>query len=181
MTPSSNRGQSPRAIEPRQGDPISARILGDAARKFNQFFNGIRVPFSNTGTASVVVSFSARVEEVKGDYLVCVRADEDVDGNIDVQENDTEFNVLKPRLLRRSTFEGKTRGDFTYTFNSDIERVSTGGDTETQVIVPLYEEETDIIIVHPAPVGQRAYLDEDEEPIVWIDSNNDGRMWGKQS
>ena len=175
-----SRTPSQRAIVPKAGDPLSARILGDAAKKLNQIHFGTLVPYSNGAPAQFLVSVLARVEEVKGDYLVCVQAQIDDEGEVETVGE--KFNAYKPYLLQRTPFEDLTRGDFSYTYQSDTERTSDDdGDEEEQIIVPEYLVEEDLIILHHVAIGMGAAQDEDGVPIIWIDSNNDGRMWGKKA
>jgi hypothetical protein len=85
--------------------------------------------------------------------------------------------VAKPYLLRRSR---ATWYGITYTYTTDSERTATKGvDTETQVIVPAYVADDVLYIVRP--YGGTDTVDDDDQPIVWLDLNVDGRAWAKEA
>lgn len=130
----------------------------------------------NTHLPASVAQFLYKSSD--GDYIVC-RAFDGTETGVDVA-------VAKPYLLRPSM---TTRGVFTYTYTSDVERQSTDtGDssTEDQIVTPSYLTDEVIYaarvrrgtgVVTDGVVGEQA----NAEPILWLDLNVDGRMWAEVS
>ncbi len=115
-----------------------------------------------------------KVVQYKGDYLECHTWDWVTEGN-------SVVHVAVPFLLRLEYSVDNPRAGYTYTAaNYDWQnRTSTkvGGDTEEQVIVPLYLFGDVIMASRGIPVG----VSVGEESIVWQDLNLDARAWAKES
>jgi hypothetical protein len=101
------------------------------------------------------------------DYLVCKEWDpvEEIEGTDDIW-------IAKPPLLRRTPFDGHTRGSISYIYTNDFTRTaSMSGETDsTELIVPYYL--VDDIIVAVKKEGETGVVDCD-----WEDNNDDGRCW----
>lgn len=107
-----------------------------------------------------------RVKSVGDDYLVCRRYD-------GTEEDNTDLNVAKPWLLRRST--GRT--GYTYSYTSNVLRVSTKTDdssTENQVVTPSWMVDDEIYAV----LADSGVLVSGES-VRYVDLNLDGRQWSK--
>ena len=101
----------------------------------------------------------------------------------DVSTEPTVF-IAKPYLLRRTPFDGLTRNDITYAYDSDTQRVATDADddTETQQVVPSYVAGDVVFAVRDFSGGTGAWTaptNADPVEVVWQDLNVDGRAWAK--
>lgn len=120
-----------------------------------------------------------RYKSTDGDYLVCKAWD-------GTSESGEDVAIAKPYLLRPSITARTIGGTaYTYTYTDDFTRESDGGGTtEDQVVSPDYQVDdlifaarvrrgTEVDVDNVAGVGEQA----DNEPILWVDLNLDGRTW----
>ncbi len=115
-----------------------------------------------------------RVKSVAGDWLVCRTWNGE-------KEGDTDVLVAKSFLLRRSRWDGVLHNGVTYTYTSDVERTATNGTaTETQVVVPAYVVGDEVWATRNCLGGTGVWTPE-EEQLVWLDDNRDGRAWAKKA
>ena len=120
-----------------------------------------------------------RIEEVRGDFLTC--REYNVDAGLG-----TTIYIAKPYCLRQSPFDNKTIAGLTYTYAGSTTRdVTDGVDTETQIIIPFYQEPTDdydgdIIYAIFGVHGGTGVGDVNEQAIQWLDLNVDGRAWAQE-
>lgn len=127
-----------------------------------------------------------RVMAIDEDHLECVYWDGE-------DEGDDTILVMKPWLLRRTPFDGKTRWHVSYDYTSDHEREATdtlSNETETQVIVPRYVVEADggdagpdtIYAIATVVGGLSQAADyNDNNKLGWLDLNVDGRAWATKT
>ena len=115
-----------------------------------------------------------RVVSVQDDYITCVFSD-DLDG--------ATVKVAKPYKLRKTPFDGKTVGSYTYAYSGPINRVSTmtGGDEETQTVVPSYTLKSGIYDGDEIIAEQinSSKLDGTFTKVSLLDTNRDARAWAK--
>lgn len=108
-----------------------------------------------------------RIKSDQGDYLVCRSLD--AGGN----EGAADINVLKPFLLRRTPFDGKTVNGVSYVYQSNGERLADG--TETQLITQDYYVDAEIFVM-------RINVNFEVSPNVFTslaDANDNGREWSE--
>lgn len=121
------------------------------------------------------------VREVFDDHLECSYL-------IDDTASDDIVLVLKPPLLQRTRFDGKTRHGVTYQYVSASERDATiNGKTYREVIVASYQSGDfpgddagpDIIRASAFILGgtPQAPGYNSGDRIAWMDDNVDGRHW----
>lgn len=124
-----------------------------------------------------------RVFEVQKDYIVCYVADSN-------GTSEEITHIAMPYILQQTHYEDRTtnRRDITYVYDAPIagentvRRTATNADAEEeiQVIVPSYEVD-DIIVGFVGLRGGTNVNDVEDEPIMWMDLNIDGRMWAKDA
>ena len=119
----------PRRWKP--GDKLTAKHLDEAPRAIRDL---LRSPYAKSlqgGRANPNVQLAQmKIVAIADDYLICYRWD-------GTEEDDTEIEVAKPFLLRRTPFDGASRDGISYTYTATDARTATNGsDTEDQVIVP---------------------------------------------
>lgn len=87
------------------------------------------------------------------------------------------FNIAKPYLLRRSSYQGKpARAGVTYTYVDAGKRTATDGtNTWTETIQPSYEI-GDIIFAENCVAGGTDVVVAGEQ-LTWLDQNLDGRSF----
>lgn len=102
-------------------------------------------------------------------------------------EGATNIYIARALTHRQSVFDGQSisfssDGDaFTasYVYSSATKRVKTiSGVAETQVIIPLYKVDFDVIYASECQQST-GLLDPANAPIVLVDLNTDGRAWAK--
>ena len=108
-----------------------------------------------------------------------------------LEKGEDEVKVALPFLLRKTPFDEATREDpelragISYVYSEFNLRVATKAgegedddETEDQIIVDSYEED-DIIFAMKGVFGNTSVYhdEEEEEPIIWVDMNLDGRYW----
>ena len=135
------------------------------------------------GSSSISIN-PYRIYEVNGDFYRC-RA---VQGSFtQLEDGDTDIYIARPPehrdTITSETIDGTT---YTYTYNSETERISTGDDInetiETQVINPHIILEVTFIYAVEATTGV-TYLagdDETETSVTLLDLNVAGRAWAKK-
>lgn len=113
-----------------------------------------------------------RLKQVEDDYLRCVAWDGE-------EETQPVVFVAKPYELRKTPFDGVEVGGVFYTYASSIERnASEGVASETQVIVPAYLIDGEILAIAPVAGGTGVAVD--DSPVVWMDLNAGARAWAAQ-
>ena len=162
-------------------DAILSVVTGGAGIAVRAFGN--RLVIEATGVRalpSMAYVRRFRVQSVENDYLVCRpyhAANESL--------GDTDVNVAKPYELRRTPFHAQTIAypgaqSITYTYASQREREADDGtDTETQVMIPDYWDDDEILAVRNIAGGTGVTVS--EVALVWEDLNTAGRMWAKES
>jgi len=128
-----------------------------------------------SGTALRVKTF--KVLGLLEDYVLAREwstANNDTVGNDSVQ-------IAYPAVFRKVEYHGQTINGVTYTYTSPDSRTATvGSDTENQRITPGYRETSFIVAVVNIEGGTGLILDRggaDEEEVIWVDLNVDGRVW----
>lgn len=118
-----------------------------------------------------------RLKSVQPDYLICRTWDGDEEGTEDIF-------VAKNYKLRNSIEEETIDSvTYNYTYTSVVHRVSTpegGGASEQQYVVPRWLV-NDLIWAIPAHTLVEAGAEGQEQPVVWLDLNLDGRAWATPS
>jgi hypothetical protein len=117
-----------------------------------------------------------RVKVTYGDYIMCHGYD-----TVNDEEDDEDILIAKPYLLRQTPFDGESivfseSQTITYTYSDEATRSATDGtDTETQVIVPSYFENDEIIAVSRISGGTGVVVNDVQ--LAWEDMNTTGRFW----
>ena len=121
-----------------------------------------------------------QVVQVKKDYFTAEISDSNGTGG-------TLVNVALPHLLQQTHYEEKEiqgflRRNISYEYKTNVTRTATNADDEDeeQVIVPSYEV-GDVIIAFAGISGGTNVLDENDETVIWMDMNIDGRFWAASS
>lgn len=102
-------------------------------------------------------------------------------------QESAEVNIAKPYILRREPFDGRTRGDWSYEYESHTRRTATlepdQDFTETQIYIPRYQPD-DIIYasrIRPGVLGElMGNVGEFRDDITWLEDNRDGRTWAAE-
>jgi hypothetical protein len=182
-----------RGPNPNSGEGAAANWLRRllAAVAANKILPGVgyKVKYSSLGTTLEVmpgkmlggtISKRYRVKSVQGDYLTCRTWDGTTEGGTDVL-------VAKPPQLRHSiesqTIDGAsvTYSDFSIS-GGVCKRIAKAADEDDQneMVIPVYQlagEGVDAEIWADKPEGGTGVLDDDDNPIVWQDTNRDARAW----
>lgn len=120
-----------------------------------------------------------RVKEIKPKFLKCV-AVEGIEGIGNGIVEDTEIiKVAKPYTLRDlSDYDGVTFSN--YSSDAQEKTATIGATVETHVINPKWVVDCEIIADF-APVGGSGVVDttNNNEEILLVCSDNDGRQWAK--
>ena len=120
-----------------------------------------------------------KVIELDTDVIKCFTWD-------GMAKGDDEILVALPYLLRKTPFDkatrvGPDRAGISYEYSDFHLRVATNedDDTEDQILVASYEEDDIIFAMKGIFSNTSVYHDPgaDEEPVIWLDMNNDGRFW----
>lgn len=164
-----------------RGNSITAEHL-DQPVKVLQSMGGIKPPEQVNPSGSLFEMKMFKVLRLETDVIICNTWD-------GVQAGEDEIKVALPFLLRRTPFDNKgvIRRTFSYEYFSDFQRVSIDSenddDEENQVITDSYEEDDIIFAVRGIFGGTSVYHDDptNEIPVVWLDTNDDGRYWGSTS
>lgn len=165
-------------------DPILASEHNQILEAFNFQFSGVDRPrqLPNRADSAADGDFVDRfqIETIAGDYLVCVRLSglDIATVTIDGVEVEDRVNVARPYLLRTS-LESHNSVTFVYTDDTTRTASASGEDDETQVIVPAYVEEDEILAMR-IPDGTGVITDDDRS-VEWVDLNFDARAWAKQA
>lgn len=169
---------------------LSERDVGRIARALRAFENergdGGGSAFGSPGLIFQFALF--RVKSVSDDYVVGRILDDAATQN----EGTVDIKIAKPNVLRKTPYHGKVitfNGSaltFSYT-NSTTRTVTKNGIPETQIIIPAYTGTGTgyvgeiIVAATGLPTGVRLNAGQsNEESLVWLDLNFDGRMWAKQ-
>jgi hypothetical protein len=125
-----------------------------------------------------------RVFEIEKDYISCYVADSN-------GTSESIVHVAMPYILQQTHYEDRTtdRRDISYEYitaladdPNAVRRTATNADDdeEAQIIVPAYEVD-DIIIGFTGIRGGTNISDDNDDPVIWMDLNIDGRMWAKDA
>ena len=151
----------------KSGQSLSARSLNRLVSGIVRARPAILSPRQVQGAAAGVI-LQVNVVEQGDDWIKVLTWN-------GASEGTDPIYVAKPYLLRRSL---ASWNGLTFTYSSNFERTATkGGDTEDQVIVPAYVPDDILYVVRP--YGGTDTVDADDQPIVWLDLNVDGRAWAK--
>ncbi len=161
------------ALQP--GDFIKAREWNQVADHINRQNSGVDGPrqLPNAADLQNVTQIGRfRIKFIEGEYLVCVEWNGATEGT-------QQFNVARPFLLRTSNLahNGVT---FVYTDNVTRTASKVGEDDETQVIVPAYVVDDEIVALKGITRGTGA-IGTGNTIVVWQDLNIDARAWAKQA
>ena len=112
-----------------------------------------------------------KVASVETDYLLCNTWDGSVQGTESIE-------VALPYILRRTPWDGNTRGNFTYTYLSNVEREISVNNTVigTEEINPEYLP-GDIVYGVKNVSGGTDVVNANGDDVVWLDLNVDARRW----
>lgn len=100
---------------------------------------------------------------------------------LDGEPTEQQVNVAKNWRLRRSSFDGKTRAGITYTYIDQRTRMADNGVTQIFEVIISSFQAGDIIIARPFPGGGLTVEDDDENVLIWEDTNRDARDWAKRA
>lgn len=114
-----------------------------------------------------------KVVELAEDIIICHTWD-------GAEEGEDDIAVARPYLLRKTPFDGQSRGDFSFVYEREDKRVSTNleDETEDQILVDSYDE-GEVIFALNGIQGGTDLLDDNEEVVQWVDMNFDGRYWAQ--
>lgn len=159
------------------GDKVFAKKLQQPVSVLKAL-GGVTPPqqFINSGKSIQMKQF--KVVRLDTDVIICHTFN-------GVEEGEDEIKVAMPFLLRKTPFDSATRLDppragITYVYSDFNIRVATNEDDEdeAQILVDSYEEGDIIFAMKGIFGGTSLYHDEEKEiPVIWIDSNVDGRFW----
>jgi len=159
----------------RPGDLIPAKDWNLIAENLNRQNTGIDPPRQLDGVAHDLIELVCgrfRIKSIQGDYLICITWD-------GFNEGSENINVARPYLLRTVL---SSHNDVTFVYPDNVTRTAsaTGETDETQVIVPAYAVDDEIIAIKGIIRGTGS-LSVNNRPIVWQDMNIDARAWAKQA
>jgi len=165
------------------GDDIKARDWNHVGDHINRQNTGVRMPrqLPNVAdNASEALFARFRIKTIEGNFLICVKWNGFVEG-IPGDQTAVPENILvaRPFLLRTITTE---HNGVTFVYSDNVTRTaSAAGETdETQVIVPAYVVDDEIIAFKGVVRGNGA-IGPANNPILWQDLNIDARAWAKQA
>ena len=158
------------------GKPISAAMLRDLAAGVVRRVSGVGVRATSREDGSLTISADRqlkrapisrmRVDGLHNEYLTCTRMSRGVaiTGHV---------SVLKPYMLSHQLSHYQGLGGIT---TVSTETIDTSGSFVTRwTIEPKYSPTaTGLIWAYNCYTGE---LDDDSDPIDWIDLNVDGRHW----
>jgi hypothetical protein len=176
-----------------KGEDVTAVFLNQSINALNKL--GASGPSSQNISPSqnnfTVRQFRVKIE--KGDYLECVTWD-------GKKEGENTVLIAKPYLLRLTPFDSLTNPEYeTRVLTEELElkyeyyadnigkrkAVDTLDDdnTEDQTIVPIYNEDKDVIFACYGVFGGVGVTEEDNEENIlqWMDMNFDGRYWARDA
>lgn len=163
-----------------RGQKIFARdhnMVVDALNRLSTGIDGAKqsANFSDTVSERIIARF--RIEAIEGDYLEGIFWDGFTEP--DFGEITPRIQVAKPFMLRTSL---ESHGDVTFTYTDNVTRTASadGEDDETQVIVPSYEIDDELIIMRGIN-GETGVISETDSVVEWIDMNIDARAWAKEA
>jgi hypothetical protein len=114
-----------------------------------------------------------KIVSVDGDFLVCHTWDGTTEGT-------DAIKVARPYLLRRTPFDGASRGSISYVYVDDQQRTSSksGEDDITEYVTPNYLA-ADVIYAIVNHRGGTGVVDDGSLAVGWVDLNVDGRAWAQ--
>lgn len=134
------------------------------------------MPGDGEGSGASIRRFKIKTDSglpmVLDDYYVCNYWDGTTEG--------AEVNVARPFKLQASITDETIAGiDISYTYSTPLARIAsaTGYDNEAHVVVPYFLVDDEILAVDLTDAGGTDIIDEDDDPVVWMDLNVDGRAW----
>lgn len=164
-----------------KGGRIYARdrnMIGEALNRLNSGVGTTaqRPNLQDTVGARLIARF--RIEAIEGDYLEGILWDGFTEPDLD-PEPTPRIQVARPFMLRTSL---TSHGGVTFAYTDNVTRVASasGLDDETQVIVPSYELDDELLIMRGIN-GDTGVIGEGSTVIEWIDMNIDARAWAKQA
>ena len=168
----------------RRGDAIKARDWNHVGEHINRQNTGVDPARQLTNAADIANApgFGRfKIKTIEGDYLVCVEWNGQVEGHLDGSGVRVTPSILvaRPFLLRTVT---TSHNSVTFSYSSDTQRTASaaGENDETQVIVPAYVEDDEIIAIKGITRGNGA-IGVANKPVLWQDLNIDARAWAKQA
>ena len=168
----------------RSGDPIKARDWNHIGEHINRQNTGVDPArqLANVADISNAPGFGRfKIKTIESDYLVCVEWNGQDEGHIGPSGARVTPSILvaRPFLLRTVT---ASHNSVTFVYTDDTTRTAsaTGEDDETQVIVPAYAVDDEIIAIKGITRGNGA-IGVANNPVLWQDLNIDARAWAKQA
>lgn len=161
-----------------RGEKILARDHNMIVDGFNRLFSGVDAPTQGANQQdSVGNRLIARflIEAIEGDYLEGILWD----GFTAPTSATPRIHVARPFLLRTSL---SSHGDVDFDYTDNVTRTASasGEDDETQVIVPSYEIDDQLIIMRGIN-GETGVITGAGSVAEWIDMNIDARAWAKEA
>lgn len=161
----------------------SSRIMDATGSQVSRTTRGnviVPKPVKGGGNGVGISAKRYRVKSVQGDYLTCRTWDGTTEGGNDVL-------IAKPPQLRHSiesqTIDGAsvTYSDFSIS-GGVCKRIAKAADEDDQneMVIPVYQlagEGVDAEIWADKPEGGTGVVDDEDNPIVWQDTNRDARAW----
>ncbi len=158
-----------------RGGPVKAKDWNQVGDHINRQNSGV-TPALHLPNVADIAGLSTlgrfRIKFIEGDFLQCVTWN-------GVEEGTERINVARPVLLRKITASHNSV-TFVYTDNVTRTASASGQDDETQVIVPAYVVDDEIIAIKGITRGTGAIASGNKQ-IVWQDLNIDARAWAKQA
>ena len=157
------------------GDFIQAREWNQVADHINRQNSGVATPRQLPNAAdlqNLIQMGRFRIKSIQGEYLVCVEWNGATEGTV-------QINIDRPFLLRTSNL-AHNDATFVYTGNETRTASAPAQTDETQVIVPAYVVDDEIIAVKGITRGTGA-IGTGNTKVVWEDLNIDARAWAKEA
>jgi hypothetical protein len=166
------------------GRPVRASEHNHILEALNYSSSGVASPrqLSNREDNPEGASFFQRfkIDAIKGDYLVCLPWDGTTStttiNGVVIQER---FLVARPHLLQTKLL---SHNGITFVYTADQTRTASDGvnPDETQVIVPAYAEEDEIVAMRNL-TGGTGVVSAGGQEVEWFDLNTDARAWAKEA
>ena len=158
-----------------RGGPVRARDWNHIADHVNRQNTGVNPALqlpNLTDSPGTSLFGRFRIKVIEGDSLLCVAWNGTTEGT-------EQISVARPFLLRTITAD---HNNVTFVYPDNVTRTaSAAGETdETDVIVPAYVVDDEIIAIKGILRGTGAFTSA-STTIVWQDLNIDARAWAKQA
>lgn len=161
-----------------RGDDLEARKLQQPVDTLKSL-GGVAPPKQEIPSGKSIQLKMFKVDRLDTDVIICFTWN-------GIEKGTDEIKVALPFLLRQTPFDvttriGAARAGIEYEYSDNNKRLATNVDDEEedQIIVDSYEVDDIIFAMKGIFGGTSLYHDDptNEKPVVWLDTNVDGRYW----